>query len=455
MMPLRNVPPPSRLQRTIGALLILALVAAGCRGSASSNRPGSPPPAGSPSATPLASLRPTGPTIVSLTFDDGIASAYLARQHLAEHGMHATFFVNSGHVDQDRFMTWEQVRALERDGHEIGGHTALHVDLPLLEPDEADRQICDDRVVLLDHGFHVRNLAYPFGTSNPSVEALARRCGYNSARTTGHVVGTAESIPPADPYALGIGNDGTPTLEEIEDAVTRAVAAGGGWVPILFHGICDKCSDMAISETDFESLLAWLAAQRPLDVSVRTVGEVIGGTLQPPVNGIAAPPAPNGANAVRDASLEQYGEDGQVPDCWTTFAPANGPASWSRTLSAHDGISAQRAVVKGYVENAPRLAILEDLGQCTPSVRPGHRYRITAWYLSTVPISFTTHTRSRTTFSYWLRSPEFPASSTWTEARWVTPAIPDDVDGMSFGVSISDVGSMTVDDLGLDDAAAN
>ena len=36
-----------------------------------------------------------GQTVVSLTFDDGTATQYLARAQLASHGMHGTFYVNS------------------------------------------------------------------------------------------------------------------------------------------------------------------------------------------------------------------------------------------------------------------------------------------------------------------------------------------------------------------------
>ena len=184
---------------------------------------------------------------MSLTFDDGVGSAYKARPHLAAHEMHATFYVNSGHVGQARFMTWEQLKTLERDGHEIGGHTALHVNLPRVERVEAERQICNDRGVLLDRGFDVSDFAYPYGATDPAVEALTEKCGYNSARTTSHFASSAEGIPPDRPYAIGVGNDGTPALEEIKAAVTQAAAAGGGWVPIVFHGICDGCSEMAIS----------------------------------------------------------------------------------------------------------------------------------------------------------------------------------------------------------------
>ena len=47
--------------------------------------------------SPATSAAP-GQTIVSLTFDDGRTTQYSARGPLAGHGMHGTFFVNSGDV---------------------------------------------------------------------------------------------------------------------------------------------------------------------------------------------------------------------------------------------------------------------------------------------------------------------------------------------------------------------
>ncbi|WFR71358.1 polysaccharide deacetylase family protein [Prescottella defluvii] len=38
--------------------------------------------------------------MVSLTFDDGNADATVAAQTLQAHGLHGTFFVPSGYVDQ-------------------------------------------------------------------------------------------------------------------------------------------------------------------------------------------------------------------------------------------------------------------------------------------------------------------------------------------------------------------
>ena len=81
---------------------------------------------------------------------------------------------------------------------------------------------------------------------------------------------------------------------------------------------------------------------------------------------------------------------------------------------------------------------MRDLGYCTPSVTPGHRYRITAWYKSSRPSNFIAFTRdSLGGFYYWATSGDFAAASTWTKATWVTPVIPSGVNGVSFGLAIA------------------
>jgi peptidoglycan/xylan/chitin deacetylase (PgdA/CDA1 family) len=398
-----------------------------------------------------APVRAVPPTIVSLTFDDGIASAYTARPILAAHGMHATFYVNSARLGEfSGFMTWQQVQDLYSDGNEIAGHTAFHVNLPQTEVAEAQRQICNDRVSLLNHGYPVTDFAYPYGAFNASIAAMVQACGYNSARTTNHVSGVAESIPPAQPYTIGIATSSL-VLADLEAAVTNATATGG-WVPIMFHSICDGCA-LGISQADFTAYLDWLQGQSVNGVVVQTVQQVVGGSVQPGVQGPASPAAPNGTNGMRNASLEQDANADSAPDCWAFGGFGNNSAVWTRTTAAHTGTYAERVDVTNYVNGDNKLFVQEDLGACSPSVVPGHRYAITSWYQSTVPAYFIASTRDATAFSYWTESPLFPASSGWTQARWVTPVIPTGVNGIAFGFTINTNGSLTVDDLGIDDAA--
>jgi peptidoglycan/xylan/chitin deacetylase (PgdA/CDA1 family) len=399
------------------------------------------------------------PTVVSLTFDDGTATEYQARSLLSSHGMLGTFYINSSKLGTDSYyMTWAQVDDLAADGNEIGGHTSLHVDLTQTDPTEAKRQVCNDRVNLLNRGYAVRSFAYPFGASDASAKAIVQSCGYNSARTTSqYVPPPAESIPPQDPYAIRVAGAAAAsvTLSTLESYVTRVEQNGGGWAPLVFHQICDGCDANSISKADFAAFLDWLQPRAANGTVVNTVGDVIGGAVQPAVAGPAAPAAPNGSNALRNASLEQDSNANKAPDCWDFDNWGTNSYLWTRTTDAHTGSFAERVDVSNYSAGDAKLIVTRDEGFCTPSVTPGHKYRVTAWYKSSAPVSFVASTRdSLGAFYYWVTSPSFPASSSWTQASWVTSTVPSGVNGVSFGLALASNGSLTVDDLGLDDAAA-
>ena len=396
-------------------------------------------------------------TVVSLTFDDGSASEYWALNQLNSHGMLGTFYINSSQVGtSDYYMTWSQIHDIYNAGNEIGGHTSNHFNLPQTDPAEAQRQICNDRVNLLNQGFSPTDFAYPFGAFNTTIQQYARQCGYDSARSTNTV--TAETLPPADPYAIRVG-PGT-DLGTLKTAVMNAENGSGGWVPLVFHQICNACDTNWITQPDFSSFLDWLQSQESSGaVTVDRVQDVIGGALKPGVQGPAPPPAPNGFNVVRNASLEANssgGTSGSAPDCFSFDGFGNNNAKWSSTNDAHTGLWAERVDMSNFTDGDAKLIIARDQGACTPSVTPGHSYVLTEWYKSSVPVYFSVFTRDALgASSYWdstPASPTFPASSGWTKATWTTPVIPSGVTGLSFGLTISANGFMVVDDYGVQDA---
>src|SRR5215472_391075 len=105
-------------------------------------------------------------TIVTLTYDDTLADTYEARPILFEEGLHGTFYVNSGRIGQEGFMTLAELQQLAQDGSEIASHTVLHADLLGLDATEQKREICDDRVALLGLGFDVQSFAYPYSADD-------------------------------------------------------------------------------------------------------------------------------------------------------------------------------------------------------------------------------------------------------------------------------------------------
>jgi peptidoglycan/xylan/chitin deacetylase (PgdA/CDA1 family) len=108
--------------------------------------------------------------------------------------MRGTFYVVSGLVGDDGYMSWSQVRGLAAGGNEIAGHTVLHAKLTTVDASEAQREVCNDRSNLISQGFSPQNFAYPNGATNTVIEGIVEDCGYNSARG----VGGLYSPPPSD-----------------------------------------------------------------------------------------------------------------------------------------------------------------------------------------------------------------------------------------------------------------
>jgi len=352
-------------------------------------------------------------------------------------------------------MTWQQLQGLAADGNEVGGHTAYHADLPQIDPTEAQRQICDDRVNLLNHGYQPTDFAYPYGDYSVAVESMVQNCGYNSARSTDSLgSAVAESIPPQNVYAVR-AISGSNSLATMENAVSNAEQNGGGWLPVVFHDICSGCSSVSTTQADFTAFLTWLQQQSANGVTVQTVLQVIAGAVQPAVQGPAFPTAPSGSNPLRNSSLEQNTLAGAAPDCTQFDHAGNNSFNWTRTTNAHSGSYAEWVFVSSYTDGDNKLLVQQDLGHCTPTVTPGHQYRLSTWYESTVSPFFTVFARdNQYAFSYWTASPTFTAAASWTQATWVTPPIPSNVNGLSFGLTLDSVGSLTVDDIAIVDAAA-
>lgn len=306
----------------------------------------------------LAGAAPAGTPrlVVSLTFDDGYANQSTnAGPILAAHGMQGTFFVPSGLVGSSGYMTWSQVSALAAAGNEIGGHTVDHVDLTTLSASEARQEICADRDALLQHGLAVTDFAYPDGEFNSGVESIVQECGYNSARTTSWFGATCgnpctESIPPRDPYATTIVAFGaSQTVAAIESNITTA-ETHGGWAQIVIHRVCDSCGAGSMPPADLSALLDWLEPRAAQGTVVETMGQVIGGPVNPPVDPrAAAPSAPTLSTAT--GSNRSVGLQWSVPvsdggSAVTGYRVYRGTASGGETLLAQVGN------VTGYTDTA-------------------------------------------------------------------------------------------------------
>ncbi|MFC4057408.1 polysaccharide deacetylase family protein [Planomonospora corallina] len=268
----------ARLKASLAALTALALAWPALSAPAANAAPKKP-------AKPARAT-----TVVVLTFDDGDASNVTAARMLQRHGMRGTFYVNSGTIGDEGKLTWRQLAALAKAGHEIGGHTVDHARLDELLPDEQRAQICDDRRALMKRGHRVTTFAYPFGAVDADAERTARQCGYNAARTTYglrhwgcRTCPAAETLPPADRWELRAPSsvlDSTP-VRHLKQQVLDAEKAGGGLVPIIFHLICDGCGQYSTTPERLQEFLGWLEKRRSRGTVVRTMDQVVRGKVRP------------------------------------------------------------------------------------------------------------------------------------------------------------------------------
>ncbi|MFH1666476.1 MAG: polysaccharide deacetylase family protein [Elusimicrobiota bacterium] len=129
---------------------------------------------------------------VIITFDDGYRNNFLvALPILKEFGYEAVFFVVSGAAGGKNFwhnseleepvdmLTWEEIKKMDEDGMEIGGHALSHKNLSELPDDALEKEIFEDKKNIEEKlGKNIMSFAYPYGKFNEKVKEILRRAGY-------------------------------------------------------------------------------------------------------------------------------------------------------------------------------------------------------------------------------------------------------------------------------------
>jgi peptidoglycan/xylan/chitin deacetylase (PgdA/CDA1 family) len=150
--------------------------------------------------------RPLPGKAVLLTFDDGYADfAEFAWPLLRKYGFQALVFLVADAIgktsgwnaaeDALPLLGWEQIRALQAEGVELGSHSASHPALTGLTPVEIVREAARSRALLTEGlGRPVEAFAYPHGDLDPTVAHLVGACGYLYGLTS--LPGSAKSDDP-------------------------------------------------------------------------------------------------------------------------------------------------------------------------------------------------------------------------------------------------------------------
>jgi len=145
--------------------------------------------------------RPLPDNPVLITFDDGYRDNYTnAYLILKKYGYTATFFLVTGLIgNDDRYMTWDQVRDMQKNGFVFGSHTVSHQPLTKMNADKALAELTESAAEIQRQlGAKPRYFAYPTGAYNRKVEVLTRQAGYRAA----FAICFGQVGLESDPYAL-------------------------------------------------------------------------------------------------------------------------------------------------------------------------------------------------------------------------------------------------------------
>ncbi|MBN1354236.1 MAG: polysaccharide deacetylase family protein, partial [Candidatus Omnitrophica bacterium] len=100
---------------------------------------------------------------VSITFDDGLRNNFTkAYPVLKKYGFPATIFVATDFIGKDKFLTWDDMKTMQKNNIKIGSHTVSHAWLPDLSENDIRKELFESKKILEDGtGRTIELLSYP------------------------------------------------------------------------------------------------------------------------------------------------------------------------------------------------------------------------------------------------------------------------------------------------------
>jgi peptidoglycan/xylan/chitin deacetylase (PgdA/CDA1 family) len=121
---------------------------------------------------------------IAITFDDGFRdNLTVALPLLEKYNVPMTLFVSAGFLDQDEYLTEEELLQISKHPLvTIGAHGLWHRHFDQMSTDDARFEMIESRQILEDvTRKKVDLMAWPFGNCDAELEQLSAECGYRAA----------------------------------------------------------------------------------------------------------------------------------------------------------------------------------------------------------------------------------------------------------------------------------
>lgn len=122
------------------------------------------------------------------SWDDGSVLDLAIAYYLDEYGIKGTFYIVCDWVGKPGYLTWQQIKMLDRRGHMIGSHSMSHpADLKMLHDGQLFYEIQTSKdVIEAALGHKITSFCYPRGRADERVRQIVANAGYVNARITGN-----------------------------------------------------------------------------------------------------------------------------------------------------------------------------------------------------------------------------------------------------------------------------
>jgi len=123
---------------------------------------------------------------VVLTFDDGSVDNYEnAFPILKKYGFPATIFITPRLIGRKGYLSWDQIKEMDKAGIVFGSHTLSHVYLPGVSRGKQKQEVyVSKKIIERRLGHSINHFCYPKGGFTDEIKGFVRQAGYQSASTT-------------------------------------------------------------------------------------------------------------------------------------------------------------------------------------------------------------------------------------------------------------------------------
>lgn len=222
-------------------------------------------------------IRPFEEPIITITFDDGWESIYSdAFPIMQRNGIRTTQYILGGEFDNPTYMSIDQVKTLQKHGHEIAGHTMSHPNLTQLDNEDLYFEVVKSKEILEKEFGEINDFASPLGAQDDDTIKLISQ-HYRSQRNT---AGDPSIVGPEDVNTKSNFNiynivaytvRSTTTHEELQNLIDYSIK-NNSWLVLTYHQVDYSNEQYSVKPRVFESHMKLIWDSK---IRNQTIGQVL------------------------------------------------------------------------------------------------------------------------------------------------------------------------------------